>query len=70
MPLASSPRKLPCPRLEDSTIFLTGEILLENARNLAENLQRSFLFSSIGDRLKKLFEDLFFLIGEHLGLCP
>ena len=34
----SSPRKLPCPRLEDSTIFCTVEILLENARNLAENL--------------------------------
>ena len=30
---ASSPRKLPCPRLENSTIFYTVEILLENARN-------------------------------------
>ena len=49
---ASSPQKLPCPRLEDSTIFCTVEILLENARNLAENLPRPFLFSTIGDRLK------------------
>ena len=42
------PRKLPCPRLEDSTIFLTVEILLENTSNLAENLQTPFLFFSIG----------------------
>ena len=41
-------RKLPCPRLEDSTIFWTVEILLENARNLAENLQIPFLFSALG----------------------
>ena len=45
---ASSPRKLPCPWLEDSTVFLRVEILLENARNLVENLQTRFLFSSIG----------------------
>ena len=45
---ASSPRKLPCPRLEDSTIFYTVEISLENARNLAENLRTLFLFSSLG----------------------
>ena len=49
---ASSPRKLPCPRLEDSTIFCSVESLLENARNLAENLRRPFLFYAIGDRLK------------------
>ena len=42
------PRKLPCPRLEDSTIFRTVEILLENARNIAENLQIPFLFSAMG----------------------
>ena len=53
---ASSPRKLPCPRLEDSTIFCTVELLLENARNLAEILRRPFLFSAIGDRLKNLFD--------------
>ena len=45
---ALGPRKLLCPRLEDSNIFLTVEILLENARNLAENLQIPFLFSTIG----------------------
>ena len=37
---ASSPRKLPCPLLEDSTIFEP----LKNARNLAENLQRPFFW--------------------------
>ena len=39
---ASSPQKLPCSRLEDSTTFCTVEILLENPRNLAENLRRPF----------------------------
>ena len=34
---ASSPRKLPCLRLKNSTIFWTVEILLENAKNCAEN---------------------------------
>ena len=57
---ASSPRKLPWPRLEDSTIFCIVKILLENARNPAENLRRPFLFSSFGDRLKNIFEDLIF----------
>ena len=66
---ASSPRKLLCPRLEYSTIFWTVEIFLENARNLAENLWRPFLFSSRGDRLKKIFWRTFFC-GEHLRLCP
>ena len=51
---ASSPRKLPCPRLEDSTIFWTVEILMENAWNLAENLRRPFFVLS-GDRQKKVF---------------
>ena len=32
-----------------------------------ENLQRPFLFSAFGDRLKKNFKDLFF---DHLRLCP
>ena len=49
---ASRPRKLPSPRLEDSTIFCIDEILLENAKNLEENLRRPFLFFAIGDRLK------------------
>ena len=56
---ASSPRKLLCPRLEDSTIFWTFEISLENARNLTKNLRTPFLFSSIGNCVKKIFEDLF-----------
>ena len=43
-----SPRKLSCPRLEDSPIFWTVEISLENPRNFAENLRTPFLFSSIG----------------------
>ena len=62
---ASSPRKLSCPRLEDSTIFCTVKIILENARNLEENLQRPFLFSSFGVRLKKIFEDLFLFFLEN-----
>ena len=59
---ASSPQKLPCPRLEDSTIFCSIEILLENSKNLAENLRRPFLFSAIGNRLKKIF--LLLLMGN------
>ena len=48
---ASSPWKLACPRLEDSTIFWTFEISLENVKNLAENLRTPcfvFLTWSIG----------------------
>ena len=59
---ASSRRKLTCPRLEDSTIFCTMEILLENARNFAKNLRRSFLFSAIEDCLKIFL--LILLIGS------
>ena len=41
--------------------FWTAEILLENARNLAENLQRPFfLVSSSRDRLKKFLKTFFF----------
>ena len=41
---------------------------MENARNLAENLQRSFFcFFSSRDRLKKNFEDLFFF--ENTCVC-
>ena len=45
---ALSPQKLPCPRLEDITIFLTVQISLENARNFSKNLRAPFLFSSFG----------------------
>ena len=73
----SSPRKWPCHWLKDSTLFCTVEMLLENARNLAENLRRPFFvflkwrspeknFEELF-RLKKNFEDFFF--GEHLLLC-
>ena len=34
---ASSPQKLTCPRLRDSTILCSAEILLENATNFVEN---------------------------------
>ena len=79
---ALGPRKLPCHRLKDSTIFWTNEISLGNAKNLVENLRRPFLYSFSGDSLKKCFEDLFFVwkkffktfffsfFGEHLRLCP
>ena len=65
---ASSPRKLPCPRFKNSTIFWTVKILLESARNLAENLQRPFQFSFFRDRLKKNFKDLFFWENLLLSL--
>ena len=45
---ASSPRRLPCLRLEDITLFWTVEISLENDRNLTENLRTPFLFSLRG----------------------
>ena len=59
---ASSPRKLACPRLEDSTIFWIVKILW----NAWKIFWKTFF---CGDRLKNFCEDLFFL-GEHLRLCP
>ena len=58
--LALKPQVLKnCPVLGSRTaLFLTLKILLENARNLAENLRRPFLYFSFGDRLKKKFEDI------------
>ena len=51
---------MPCPRLEDSTIFEPLKISLENARNLAENLQRPFFwFLQVEIARKKIFKDLF-----------
>ena len=50
---ALGPRKLPCPWLEDSTIFWTDETLLKNARNLAENLQIHFFFLQLEHRLSQ-----------------
>ena len=56
--------KIALSSAKDSTIFWIIKISLENARNLAKNLRRSFF----RDRLKKIFDHLFF--GEHLRLCP
>ena len=45
----------------------------KNAKNLAGNLRKPFLLSSIGDRLKNFFEGvlfLFFIFREHQRLCP
>ena len=50
---ASSPQKLACPRLEDSTIFWTVKILW-SARKI---FWKTFF---CGDRLKNFSEDLFF----------
>ena len=76
---ASSPRKLACPRLEDSTIFWNVKILWS-----AWKIFWKTFFS--GDRLKNFCEDFFFFFeiawkifvktffffffGEHLALCP
>ena len=50
---ASSPRKLACPRLEDSTIFWIVKIL----RSAWKIFWKTFF---CGDRLKNFCEDLFF----------
>ena len=76
---ASSPRKLACPRLEDSTIFWIVKILWSGWKIF----WKTFF---CGDRLKNFCEDLFFFwrspkkilwrpffsffFGEHLRLCP
>ena len=59
---ASSPRKLACPRLEDSSIFWIVKILWSGWKIFLKTFFR-------GDRLKNFCEDLFFY-GEHLRLCP
>ena len=55
---------------EDSTIlFERSKIWLKNARNLAENLLELF-FCFFGDRLKEIFEELFFvLLLENTCSC-
>ena len=74
---ASSPRKLACPRLEDSTIFWNVKILWsawkivwktffsgDRLKNFCEDL-------FFGDRLKNFCEDLFFFFLESTcALCP
>ena len=60
-----------CPVLGSRTALFFEPLklgLLENARNLEENLQRTFWFFAIGGRLKTFPEDLFFLFffGDRL----
>ena len=58
---ASSPRKLACPRLKDSTIFWNVKILWSAWKTVWKTF-----FS--GDRLKSFCEDLFFF-WRALALC-
>ena len=73
---ASSPRKLACPRLEDSTIFWNVKILWsawkifwktffsgDRLKNFCEEL---FFCFFCGDRLKNFCEDLFFFVSLAL----
>ena len=68
---ASSPRKLPCPRLEDSTFFLELLNFVDRLKTILEDV-------FTGESLKQNFEDLFFwrtlaLVSLVLGLehsCP
>ena len=57
---ASSPRKLPSPRLEDSIIFLNRCNFVEKRQKPWGKLAKTFFcIPSIEDRLKKVFQDLF-----------
>ena len=74
---ASSPRKLACPRLEDSTSFWIVKVLWSGWKIFWKTCFR-------GDRLKIFCEELFFFFlrspekflwrpfffREHLRLCP
>ena len=60
---ASSPRKLACPRLEDSTIFWNVKILWS-----AWKIFWKTFFS--GDRLKNFCEDLFFFFFFFFWRSP
>ena len=59
---ASSPRKLACPRLEDSTIFWKVKILCSGWKIFWKAFFR-------GDRLKKFCEDLFFYFFFFLEIA-
>ena len=77
---ASSPRKLPCPRLEDSIIFEPLKFRWKTPETLRKICKNFFFwFPQIEIARKKIFEDLFclkkifedlFFFGEHLRLCP
>ena len=58
----SSPRKLVCPRLEDSTFF---EFLKFCGLPEKKFLKEFF----IGERLKNFFEDVFIFPGDRLENC-
>ena len=66
---ASSPRKLACPRLEDSTIFWIVKILWSAWKFFWKTFfcekflwRPFFLFFIFGDRLKNFCEDFFFFL--------
>ena len=61
---ASSPRKLACPRLEDSSIFWIVKILWSAWKFFG----KLFLWRSLEKFLWRPF--FFFFFGEHLRLCP
>ena len=77
---ASSPQKLACPRLEDSTIFWIVKILW----GAWKIFWKTFFVEIAWKIFVKTFEDLFsfleiawkflsrsfFFFGEHLRLCP
>ena len=76
---ASSPRKLACPRLEDSTIFWKVKILWSSwkffgKRFFVEIAWKIFVktfFFFFGDRLKNFCEDLFFFFFlSTCASCP
>ena len=59
---ASSPRKLPCPRLGDSTFLEPLKFCWKTSKILRKSCEDPFLFSAVGDRLKNLifFKTFFF----------
>ena len=66
---ASSPQKLPFPRSRTALFFEPVKKLLENVRNLTENLRKPFLCSLIGDRLNNFLKTYFFLLLENTCAC-
>ena len=60
----SSPRKLACPRLEDSTIFWNVKILWSAWKSFLENV---FLWRSLE---KFLWRPFFFFLESTCALCP